>query len=172
MALYSYNRFTAKSKNFRSFYISVRKTLQQYYGTAESGYIIGNWAEKARTFDQIVGLYHPSQNDPAQIIELRDKTREFANSLQSTYHWAASTFIGGWAADLISTPVGGGGSTLKQSLENVLNVFEDLFTDAEQAIEQAKQLEAARQKAEDAQRAAQAAIQAYYRQSATQSYRY
>lgn len=172
MALYSYHRFTEKTKNFRDFYICIRSTLQQYYGKTQSGYLVGNWSEEAKAFDQMVALYNSDRNDPALIIELRDKTREFANSLQSTYHWVASTFIGSWAADLISTPVGGGGSTLKQSLENILDKFQDLFTVAEQAIEQAKALEVAGQRVQEAQKAAQVAIQNYSKLRATQPYRY
>ncbi|MFO1258074.1 MAG: hypothetical protein U1E78_06670 [Gammaproteobacteria bacterium] len=172
MALYSYNRFTEKPKNLQTFCSHIRNVLQSYCITAKPGYVRGNWAQEAIAFEQVVKLYNSDQNDPELIIQLRDKTREFANSLKSTYHWATSTFIGSWAADLISAPAGGGGSTLKQSLEDVLNEFEDLFRRAEEAIEQAKQLEAAKQKAVDAQRAAQTALEAYHQQRASQSYRY
>lgn len=168
MALYSYDRFNKKHKNFRAFYIALRETLQSYYGNAPSGYLMGNWSKEAKAFDQLVSLYHPNRNDPITMIELRDKTCEFANSLQSTYHWAASAFIGSWAADLISTPVGGGGSTLKQSLEKVLTEYQDLFTRAEESIKQANELEAARQQAEAAHKAAQAATLAYHQQRAQQ----
>lgn len=154
--MWGYGQETDRPLTARSFWIDVMCVLQKYHTTAEQGILIGNWAEQASEFEKILSPYVQGIDNDCQLIQVRDLTLEFADGLQSTYHAVTRTFVGGWLADTLSQPFGGGGSTLKKSLTEILEKYAPLFKEAEEKIQRENQLKQARQDADDAQAKIQA----------------
>lgn len=149
--MWGYGQATEPALTARGFWIDVVRELQKYKATAKPGILIGNWSETAAAFEKNFQDYIYSISDCYTLLQARDVTIAFANSLQSTYHAVTSTFIGGWLADTISIPFGGGGSSLKKSIIDILNKYEPLFKHAEEYIQESERLERARQESRRAQ---------------------
>jgi hypothetical protein len=151
--MWGYGQATEPALTARGFWIDVVHELQKYKATAKPGILIGNWSEAATAFERSLRDYLYSIGNDHNLLQARDLTIEFADSLQSTYHAVTSPFIGGWLADTLSMPFGGGGSSLKKSIIDVLKKYEPLFKRAEECIQKSERLEQERQASRRAQEA-------------------